>query len=159
MSTPNFSEYSIEDLNSSLQHIDREAYPDRFKTIQEEIQKRESAGFVLSAEDNTSQLLAPHISFSKVGLRVWWCFMWRFGLAYFLLQIPVNMVFFTFFDASEFASSPPYRVALLYTLLIIMHGALCVLLGGFFMKQTLAKNYKGFRLVIQQKSNRVTGGL
>ncbi len=114
-----FSKYSIEDLKSSLRGIDSNAYPDRVREIEEEIQIRLGNPRILIDETIAPGFFSLHfpadIAFQITVRIILWCIL--FGI---LVTIPLGgsialLFLFTgiseangnnFLQVSQFATGP-----------------------------------------------------
>ena len=85
MNAPDFSKYSIGELDEALKGIDGEKYPERLELLKNEMAKRKAMGEVL-IEKSGSHLWKENVPLST-AINVWWFYTWRGMLVIMILSI------------------------------------------------------------------------
>lgn len=138
MYEPNYTDYSLNQLNDCLHHINPNQYPERLERLQREIALRIEAGEVLT-DPVFNEIAAIDIPLS-IGFRAWWCFGWRFtliGLLFWLLLqgfLKINTILQIFTPQSLIIIQAFYTAGAIVTA------------GTLVMMQVLAKRYQGYRI-------------
>lgn len=144
MYEPDYTEYSLNQLYDCLQHINSEKYPRRFEKLQKEIELRTEMGETFS-DKSVEQFLAADVPFS-LGLRAWWCFIWRSGIA----AMPLVALYTGLVKINTvFQLLPPLAMTIFQATYWILGTAAA---GTCIMMQVLAKEYSGYRIRIVRKS-------
>ena len=146
MHEPNYTDYSLAELQDCLDHLNSEKYPERFRQLQREMALRREQGEAVS-NPVLNELLAEDVP-AGLALRALWCFLWRTGaaglLCYALLQamIRVNAILDILSPLAE-------------GLLLTIFGVIFMTAAGVIvMSQVLAKRYQGYRIGLIRTADR-----
>ncbi len=137
--------YSLEELNSITHRLDREKYPDRYDAVLKEMEERNRRGEVISRA-GFDAFLAKSVPLN-VGIRVWWCYTWRFVLAQLIIVLPLQLFFM--FLAHKFNTDPRALKIVLLVLGLVLNTAL----GIFIISQALGKRYSDFDIFLRTRGS------
>ena len=142
--TPDFSNYTISELHESLSSLDKDKYPENEIEIQNQIQQRKEAGFVLSGENGDTTSNQHQISLTKVALPIWWRYTWRSTLVIVVTSFLFSLLISLLFGIIGIPEYMPY---------VVGASQLCFvpLAGLFFMRQAIMGKYKNFHLELTPK--------
>ncbi|WP_290699176.1 hypothetical protein [Amphritea sp.] len=140
MNPPDYTKYSIPELFQALEGIDKEQYKDRVVIIENEINYRKEAGYVISAE--TSALFnESSVSFDAIAMPVWWSAFWRTTVAECLLAV----VFWVLLVVNSFIGIPSLFLFILFALVQLVS---IPYIGAYCMRQALVTRYNNFQISI-----------
>lgn len=143
--TPDFENYSLQELHEALNGLDVDKYPERKKLIIDLIEQRKNAGFVLSGESADTAIREAGLSFYEVALPIWWRYTWRSTLSIFVFSILVFIVvsvFLGFVGLGKYAQ----------LIVLVLQLAALPFIGIFFMRQALVSRYRWFYIELSQKT-------
>lgn len=140
MHEPDYTEYSLAELQDCLDHLNSERYPERLRQLQLEIALRQEQGESLS-EPLLNELLAEEIPLD-LGIRAFCCFFWRIVTAGIVCALLLKGIVIA---NSLLAFFSPL---LLQVVLLVVAACFMTTAGTVIMMQVLAKRYQGYRLRI-----------
>ena len=140
MHEPDYADYSINELQDCLTHINQEKYPDRYRALELELRLRLEAGEA-PTDPLINELTARDVP-PGLALSCFLCFFWRFGLAIALSQLLVLALerINTLLNLLEPVAATPIFWVVRTTFLLAA--------GVLIMGQVLAKRYSGYRIRI-----------
>ncbi|WP_421910611.1 hypothetical protein [Marinobacter sp.] len=147
MEAPNYQNYSLYELRDALSGLDRDKFPERGQVIEEEIENRKSAGFVLSGEHPSVVFREAGLNWKKVAMPFWWRFFWRTAVANFVVSSILSLallLIFSLIGADTGVIKP------------IVYGSQVILvpvLGVYFVRQALVGRYKHFHIEVVRKTD------
>ncbi|MGY8870420.1 MAG: hypothetical protein ACKVJE_08280 [Pseudomonadales bacterium] len=137
---PDYTKYSILELFQALEGIDKEQYKDRVEIIENEINYRKEAGYVISAE-RSALFNEPTVSFYNIAMPVWWSVFWRTTVAECLLVV----VFWVLMTVSAFIGIPSL---FMFILLALVQLVSIPYIGAYCMRKALITRYNSFQISI-----------
>lgn len=144
MYTPNYADYTLEQLLECQQRVDGSKYPERKASIDREIVLRRDAG-ELDLNPAFEEFVASGVPL-PVAAAVWWCFFWRFVVALALCVVLFTIVIWGFTVVLSPSSTTLTLCGLVY------YGCSVPALGVFVMRQALAKKYQGYKIFLRNLS-------
>jgi len=140
MNPPDYQKYSIPELFQALDAIDKEQYKDRVQLIENEINHRKEAGYVISAE-RSALFNESNVSFYDIAMPIWWNAFWKTTLASILLGVVLWMLVIV----SSFIGIASDFIVILFGLVQLVS---IPYIGAFCMRQALVTRYNNFQISI-----------
>lgn len=140
MHEPDYTDYSLTELQDCLNHVNRDKFPERYRQLQQEVSLRREQGETVT-DPVLNELLAEDVP-ATLALQALWYFLLRFAAAALvcglLLQglIRINSLLDIF---------PP---VLLNGVLLVAGIIFMTIAGTIIMSQVLAKRYRSYRIRI-----------
>lgn len=147
MYMPEYKEYSLWELHEALDSLNKEKYPERREIIEKELERRKSAGEVLSFY--TRHVFWPHEIPINLGFRLWWGFTWRTTVALIAISYLSWLVGTNFGLQTGFLIQTEFLIIRTSLISIIS----IPIIGTFFIVKALAKKYSNFRIYVEKNDN------